>query len=118
RVDGAQDGPPVVHTTARPQQTADIERFIIDHSTDNVAIDMAELAGRAEYPNDVVSQIDDRLAQLDHAQQGFINNVEEISDRRLRELKSIIAMTKVVDPDDLLKRSAGAHALGGPFIEL
>jgi murein DD-endopeptidase MepM/ murein hydrolase activator NlpD len=118
RVDGAQDGPPVVHTTARPQQTADLERFIIDHSTDNVAIDVAELAGRAENPNDAVSRIDERLAQLDHAQQGLINNVEEITDRRLRELKSIIAMTKVVNPDDLLKRSAGDQALGGPFIDL
>ncbi|MGB6085008.1 M23 family metallopeptidase [Parvibaculum sp.] len=118
RVDGAQDGPPVVHTTARPQQTADLERFIIDHSTDNVAIDVAELAGRVEHPNDVVSQIDERLAKLDHAQQGLINNVEEITDRRLRELKSIIAMTKVVDPDDLLKRSASTSALGGPFIDL
>ena len=120
RVDGAgENGAEMVHTTARPQQqTAAQERFVIETPLDSAAIDIAELAGRAERPNEVVSQIDARLAQLDHAQQGLINNVEELTDRRLRELKSIVAMTKVVNPDELLKRSASKTAQGGPFIEL
>ena len=120
RVDGAADsGTEVVHTTARPQQqSADAERFVIETSSDSAAIDVAELAGRAERPNEVVARIDARLVQLDHAQQGLINHVEELTDRRLRELKSIVRMTKVVNPDDLLKRSANSSAQGGPFIEM
>ncbi|MFN3626353.1 MAG: peptidoglycan DD-metalloendopeptidase family protein [Parvibaculum sp.] len=120
RVDGAgEGGSEVVHTTARPQQqTTNLERFVIETPQDSATIDIAELAGRAERPNEVVAQIDARLAQLDHAQQGLINNVEELTDRRLRELKSIVSMTKVVNPDDLLKRSASKTAQGGPFIEL
>lgn len=115
----AEGGSEVVHTTARPQQqTANLERFVIETPQDSATIDIAELAGRAERPNEVVAQIDARLAQLDHAQQGLINNVEELTDRRLRELKSIVSMTKVVNPDDLLKRSASKTAQGGPFIEL
>ena len=59
-----------------------------------------------------------RLAELDGAQQSLINNVEEVTDRRVRELKSIISMTKVVDPEEMLERTAdGGDAQGGPFID-
>ena len=117
RVDGASEGPDVVHTTARPTRTAELEPFVIDGSE---GIDFAGLAGSAEGDNGVVSLIDTRLAQLDYAQQGLINNVEEVTDRRVRELKSIISMTKVVDPEQMLKRTngKGGEAQGGPFIDL
>ncbi|MEQ9797179.1 peptidoglycan DD-metalloendopeptidase family protein [Parvibaculum sp.] len=119
RVDGATEGPDVVHTTARPQQTAELERFIIEGPDEGALIDVAGLAGNGESPNAAVSQIDARLAWLDNAQQGLINNVEEITDRRVRELKSIIAMTKVIDPDAILERgSERRDAQGGPFIDL
>lgn len=119
RVDGATEGPDVVHTTARPQQTAELERFVIEGPDDGALIDVADLAGSGESPNAAVSQIDARLAWLDNAQQGLINNVEEITDRRVRELKSIITMTKVIDPDDLLERGSDKReAQGGPFIDL
>ena len=119
RVDGASEGPNVVHTTARPQQAADLERFIIEGPDEGALLDVAGLAGGGETPHAAVSQIDARLASLDNAQQGLINNVEEITDRRVRELKSIIAMTKVIDPDALLERSSDRReAQGGPFIDL
>lgn len=121
RVDGTgEGGSAVLHTTARPDaQGTDSARFVIEQPEDGAAIDVTELAGaRAGKPNEVVAQIDARLTQLDQAQQGLINNVEELTDRRLRELKSIVSMTKVVDPEALLKRSASRSAQGGPFIEL
>lgn len=121
RVDGGgDDGPALMPTSARPQlQESDLARFVIETPEDGAAIDVAELAGaRAGRPNEVVAQIDARLAQLDQAQQGLMNNVEELTDRRLRELKSIVAMTKVVNPEELLRRSASGPAQGGPFIEL
>lgn len=120
RVGDASDGPDVVHTTARPQQAAEPEGFIIEGTGSGGAIDVAGLAGGGPSQNGAVSRIDMRLAQLDSAQQGLINNVEEITDRKVRELKSIISMTKVIDPDKLIKRTgqAGADAQGGPFISL
>lgn len=116
RVDGASEGPDIANITARPERTADLEPFIIDSSE---GIDFAGLAGSAEGDNAVVSRIDTRLAEIDTAQQSLINNVEEVTDRRVRELKSIISMTKVVDPEELLERTAdGGSAQGGPFIDL
>src|SRR5690606_17276742 len=70
------------------------------------------------------SQIDTRLNKLDRAQQGLINSVEENTDRRIRELKSIIAMTDVVDAKTMLKRGTSSDtkkqsiAEGGPFLGL
>ena len=117
RVDGASEGPDIVHTTARPERAEDLEPFVIDI---NEGIDFAGLAGSGEDDNAVVSLIDTRLAQIDTAQQSLINNVEEVTDRRVRELKSIISMTKVVDPEEMLERTAnnGGEAQGGPFIDL
>ena len=117
RVDGASEGPDIVHTTARPERAEDLEPFVIDISE---GIDFAGLAGSGEDDNAVVSLIDTRLAQIDTAQQSLINNVEEVTDRRVRELKSIISMTKVVDPEEMLERTAGdgGEAQGGPFIDL
>lgn len=117
RVDGASEGLDVVHTTARPARTAELEPFIIDGSE---GLDFAGLAGSAENESGIVSLIDTRLAQLDNAQQSLINNVEEVTDRRVRELKSIISMTKVVDPEQMMKRTTGngGEAQGGPFIDL
>ncbi|HAC59070.1 peptidoglycan DD-metalloendopeptidase family protein [Parvibaculum sp.] len=117
RVDGASEGPDIVHTTARPERAEDLEPFVIDIGE---GIDFAGLAGSGEDDNAVVSLIDTRLAQIDTAQQSLINNVEEVTDRRVRELKSIISMTKVVDPEEMLERTAGdgGEAQGGPFIDL
>lgn len=117
RVDGASEGPDIVHTTARPERAEDLEPFVIDIGE---GIDFAGLAGSGEDDNAVVSLIDTRLAQIDTAQQSLINNVEEVTDRRVRELKSIITMTKVVDPEEMLERTAGdgGEAQGGPFIDL
>ncbi len=117
RVDGASEGPDIVHTTARPERAEDLEPFVIDIGE---GIDFAGLAGSGEDDNAVVSLIDTRLAQIDTAQQSLINNVEEVTDRRVRELKSIISMTKVVDPEEMLERTAGdgTEAQGGPFIDL
>tara|TARA_R110002110_G_scaffold22895_2_gene88178 strand:- start:1766 stop:3145 length:1380 start_codon:yes stop_codon:yes gene_type:complete len=120
RVGDASEGPDVIHTTARPQQAAEPEGFIIEGAGSGGAFDVAGLAGGGRSQNGAVSRIDMRLAQLDSAQQGLINNVEEITDRKVRELKSIIGMTKVIDPDTLIERTGQARddAQGGPFISL
>lgn len=120
RVDDPSEGTEVVPTTARPQRAAELERFVIEAPEDGTLMDIAGLAGSGDAQNGTVSQIDARLAWLDDAQQGLINNVEEITDRRVRELKSIISMTKVIDPEDLLKRAGEkeGEAQGGPFISL
>ena len=121
RVDEPSEGPDLVPTTERPQRAAELERFVIEAADNGAFFDITGLAGaEGGAQNGTVSQIDTRLSRLDHAQQGFINNVEEITDRRVRELKSIISMTKVIDPDELLKRGSKARgeAQGGPFISL
>jgi murein DD-endopeptidase MepM/ murein hydrolase activator NlpD len=71
------------------------------------------------------SQIDARLARLDRAQQGLINSVEETTDRRIRELASIIGMTDVIDVKALVKgtddgaaKAAAGKGEGGPFLRL
>ncbi|HCX69134.1 M23 family metallopeptidase [Parvibaculum sp.] len=117
RVDSATEGPDIAHITARPARTADLEPFVIDNGE---GIDFADLAGSVGSDNLIVSAIDTRLAHLDTAQQSLINNVEEVTDRRVRELKSIISMTKVVNPEEMLERTAenGGNAQGGPFIDL
>ncbi len=112
RVGDASEGPDVIHTTARPQQAAEPEGFIIEGAGSGGAFDVAGLAGGGRSQNGAVSRIDMRLAQLDSAQQGLINNVEEITDRKVRELKSIIGMTKVIDPDTLIERTALAGGDG------
>ena len=124
------EGPDLADTTTGPRRLAGTDRFIID-SAENVGgtVDLAGLAeltalaglaGGDGAQNGTVAQIDTRLAQIDRAQQTLINNIEEVTDRRVRELKSIIGMTKVIDPETLIERreKAGGEAQGGPFISL
>ncbi len=121
-VDQGADGANVAQTTTRPQRMADGGSFVIDGG-ENGVVDIAGLAGGAAQSG-TASQIDTRLNKLDRAQQGLINSVEENTDRRIRELSSIIAMTDVVDAKSMLKRSASsdpkkqAVAEGGPFLGL
>ncbi len=116
-VDQDGDNVTVGQTTTRPQRAADAGAFVIDGG-----IEISGLAG-GEDQHGTSSQIDTRLTKLDRAQQGLINRVEENTDRRIRELKSIIGMTDVADAKALVKRSAGdkgkvADAEGGPFLGL
>ncbi len=115
-VDQESDGAGIGRTTTRPQHLANAEPFVID-GAESGGIDMAGLAGGGGQ-NETVSQIDARLSRLDRAQQGLINSVEESTDRRIRELASIIGMTKVIDPGTLLKDKEEDGALGGPFLGL
>ena len=125
RVERHSSAPDLADTTTGPRRMADTGRFIID-ADENVGgtVDLAglsELTGLAgDTRNGTVAQIDARLAQIDRAQQTLINNIEEVTDRRVRELKSIIGMTKVIDPEVLIerRRKADSSAQGGPFIDL
>jgi len=112
-------GVDVAPTTTRPQKTADAETFVVD-GAENSGLDLSGLAGgNGAGQNGTVSQIDARLTKLDRAQQGLINSVEETTDRKIRELKAIIGMTKVVDVKTLTKPSKAAPAAeGGPFLGL
>lgn len=130
RVERHSEGPDFADTTTGPRQMAGTDRFIIDTAENTGGpIDlaglteltgMAGLAGNEADGNGTVAQIDTRLAQIDRAQLTLINNIEEVTDRRVRELKSIIGMTKVIDPETLIERRGKAKgaAQGGPFISL
>jgi murein DD-endopeptidase MepM/ murein hydrolase activator NlpD len=123
-VDEADQGADVGQTTTRPQRAADAENFVID-GADGGGIDIAGLAGGGDR-NGTASQIDTRLTKLDRAQQGLINSVEETTDKRIRELASIIGMTNVIDVKALMKHKDGGapagqasgEAEGGPFLGL
>ncbi len=130
RVERHSEGPDLADTTTGPRQMAGTDRFVIDTAENTGGpIDlaglteltgMAGLAGNEADGNGTVAQIDTRLAQIDRAQLTLINNIEEVTDRRVRELKSIISMTKVIDPETLIERrgKANGEAQGGPFISL
>lgn len=123
-VDQDSEGANIAQTTTRPQRAADAGSFVIDGG-ENGGIDIAGLAGDTGQ-HGTTSQIDTRLNKLDRAQQGLINTVEETTDRRIRELTSIIGMTDVTDAKSMVKRNAGdeakasgvAVAEGGPFLGL
>lgn len=124
-VDQDSEGVNVAQTTTRPQRAADAGNFIVDGG-ENGGIDIAGLAGGASQ-HGTESQIDTRLNKLDRAQQGLINSVEETTDRRIRELKSIIGMTDIADVRALMKQKSGGDAKakstepvaeGGPFLGL
>ncbi|MEN6541054.1 peptidoglycan DD-metalloendopeptidase family protein [Parvibaculum sp.] len=114
----AASGASLGQTTTRPQKNADAETYVVDGAPSG-SVDMSGLAGNAPQ-NGTASQIDARLAQLDRGQQGFINSIEETTDRKIKELRSIIAMTDVAAGGDLSKGSAmhAAEAEGGPFLGL
>ena len=128
RVERQSEGPALADTTTGPRRLAGNDRFIID-SAENAG-GTVDLAGLAELTalaglagdnaqNGTVAQIDTRLAQIDRAQQTLINNIEEVTDRRVRELKSIIGMTKVIDPETLIeRRSRPAARRRAAFISL
>lgn len=121
-VDEDPDGVDIGQTTTRPQRAADAGTFVID-GAESGGLDLAGLTTGGDEPdggrNGTVSQIEARLTRLDRAQQGFINAVEETTDRKIRELKAIIAMTDVIDVKTLIKRKPNPDAAeGGPFLGL
>lgn len=132
RVERRSDGgPDIADTTTGPRRLAEADRFIMDTVENGGGqIDLAGLTdltgmsglagGGSGDRNGTVAQIDTRLAQIDRAQQTLINNIEEVTDRRVRELKSIISMTKVIDPETLIERRGKREdpAQGGPFMSL
>lgn len=122
-VDQTDEGMDVVHTSTRPVREASGEPLVTDEDApDGQVINFSELAnGGGENQIGTESQIDARLSSLERAQNSLISTVEESTDKRLRELKSIIAMTKVVNPDDVLRKAAANsddEAQGGPFMSL
>lgn len=114
----AASGATLGQTTTRPQRAADAETYVVDGAAGS-SVDITGLAGDT-HQNGTASQIDARLAQLDHNQQGFINSIEETTDRKIKELRSIIAMTDVAAGGDLANRPAtrATDAEGGPFLGL
>ncbi len=121
-VDQDSDGADIGHTTTRPQRAADAESYVVD-GAENGGLDIAGLAGGQGDHNGTASQIDARLTKLDRAQQGLINSVEETTDRKIKELKSIIGMTNVAEVKTLSGQAGHAKsktpiAEGGPFLGL
>ncbi|MAN60590.1 MAG: hypothetical protein CMI60_01460 [Parvibaculum sp.] len=63
--------------------------------------------------------LDTRLSSLNQAQQSLINAMEETTDKEIRELEQVIALTGVTSPEEFMERvDAGDHASGGPYIDL
>ena len=116
--DFAALGADLGQTTTRPQRTADAETYVVDGAA-NGGVDIASLAA-ADNQNDIASQIDARLSRLDRNQQGLVNSIEETTDRRIKELRSIIAMTDVAEVKTLSSGSSSRLpvAEGGPFLGL
>ena len=133
-VDQDADGINVAQTTARPQRMAADGSYIVEGGqvggSMGGGVDIVGLAGANnanDAQNGTTSLVDTKLTNLDHAQQSLINTVDEATDRRIRELTSIIGMTKVADVDTLVrandsKPGKGAakesDAEGGPFLGL
>lgn len=120
-VDQSDDGIDVVHTSTRPVREASSEPLVTGSETiEGQTINFAALAhGGRESQIGSDARIEARLSSLERAQQSLITSVEETTDKRVRELKSIIAMTKVVDPDALLKKmKSSGEGQGGPFLGL
>jgi murein DD-endopeptidase MepM/ murein hydrolase activator NlpD len=135
-VDPDSVGVNIVQTTTRPQHVSAANSYVIDGS-ESGGIDIASLAGvadlaRADLAGHAAGQIgtssliDTKLTKLDRAQQSLINAIDETTDRRIRELTSIIDMTKVADVGTLVKENgqtpdsdeAGETGEGGPFLSL
>ncbi len=109
-VDQDSEGVNIAQTTTRPQHKGSGQTYVIDGS-ESGGIDVASLTSAADA--DVgqlgtTSLIDTKLTNLDRAQQSFINTIDETTDRRIRELTSIIGMTNVADVGTLLKKIGGA----------
>ena len=132
-VDQDADGINVARTTARPQRMTADGSYIVEGN--QVAgtlggVDIVGLAGAGGTPgaqNGTTSLVDTKLTNLDRAQQSLINTIDETTDRRIRELTSIIDMTKVADVDSLVRASGSKagkkapkdeEAEGGPFMGL
>tara|TARA_R110000824_G_scaffold366730_2_gene555516 strand:+ start:11500 stop:12888 length:1389 start_codon:yes stop_codon:yes gene_type:complete len=119
-VDQDSEGVNIAQTTTRPQRLADAETYVIDGS-ESGGLDMANF-GAASDQFGTVSLIDTKLSNLDRAQQSLINSIDETTDRRIRELTSIIDMTEVADVGTLVRENAGGGestmAEGGPFLGL
>ncbi|MDO8289571.1 MAG: peptidoglycan DD-metalloendopeptidase family protein [Parvibaculum sp.] len=130
-VDQDAGGINVAQTTARPQRMAADGSYIADGAPNGGpgGIDIVGLAGApasGASQNGTSSLVDTKLTNLDHAQQSLINTIDEATDRRIRELTSIIDMTKVADVDTLVRASGpkdakakkASAAEGGPFLGL
>jgi murein DD-endopeptidase MepM/ murein hydrolase activator NlpD len=127
-VDQDSEGVNIAQTTTRPQHKDSSNTYVIDGS-ESGGIDVASLtsaAGTAAGQFGTTSLIDTKLTNLDRAQQSLINTIDETTDRRIRELTSIIGMTNVADVGTLLKENGGAsddstddgQAEGGPLLGL
>jgi murein DD-endopeptidase MepM/ murein hydrolase activator NlpD len=129
----AQPAPTVLDTAAPnelaqggPEEAEAAGTFV---ATDSLAGDAAhspsvrlQLAGD---PDDVAgqngtkSQIDARLARLDRAQRYLINEMEVASLEQVRSLEKVIRMTKLPNPENVVKRlgpSKDAGGEGGPLL--
>lgn len=127
-VDQDSEGVNIAQTTTRPQHKGSGEAYVID-GNESGGIDVASLTGAGGATVGqfgTASLIDTKLTNLDRAQQNLINTIDETTDRRIRELTSIIDMTNVADVGTLLKESSGAsddssddnRAEGGPLLGL
>lgn len=128
-VDQDSEGVNVAQTTTRPQRSAGSGTYVID-GQESGGIDIAGLADGSGQIG-TASLIDTKLTNLDRAQQTLINTIDETTDRRIRELTSIIDMTKVADVGTLVRGSKAGkkkapgdeasgdeNAEGGPFLGL
>ena len=125
-VDQESQGIHIAQTTTRPPHRDASATYVIDGG-ESGGLDIASLAS-AGLNNDVgqtgtVALIDTKLTNLDHAQQSLINVLDETTDRRIRQLTSIIDMTNVADVGTLVKENgggndAGEQGEGGPLLGL
>ncbi|MFZ3033948.1 MAG: peptidoglycan DD-metalloendopeptidase family protein [Parvibaculum sp.] len=125
-VDQESEGVNIAQTTTRPQHHDASATYVIDGG-ESGGLDVASLAGSGLADNadqiGTVSLIDAKLTNLDHAQQNLINTIDETTDRRIRELTSIIDMTNVADVGTLVKKNGSAADTeemgeGGPLLGL
>jgi len=122
-VDQESEGVNIAQTTTRPQHRDASATYVIDGG-ESGGLDVASLAGVGLVSNagqiGTVSLIDTKLTNLDHAQQSLINTIDETTDRRIRELTSIIDMTNVADVGTLVKENGGTEeeGEGGPLLGL
>lgn len=81
---------------------------------------LASLFTRAAAAEPEDKGIENRLAGIDKAQQALVISMEETTDRQIREMESVIAMTEVLKADDFLTRvnGRGLRPSGGPLLSL
>lgn len=123
-VDQDSEGVNIAQTTTRPQRSTTSGSYVID-GQESGGIDIAGLAGGTDQIG-TASLIDTKLTNLERAQQNLINTIDETTDRRIRELTSIIDMTNVADVGTLVRGSKAGkkkiaddeNAEGGPFLGL